>query len=201
MDNNPTWFSATGGGCDKVKGLDTRTFPVEQVSWQDVQTFLKKLSGRPEEKKKGLTYRLPSEAEWEYSCRGGLPSYQIFHFGNSLSSRQANFNGNFPYGGADKGTYLARTCQVGSYPPNAFGLWDMHGNVWEWCQDWYAADSYASSPRRAPPGPSRIHAGVFRGGSWSSRSSGCRSAFRYGSTPANRSLHLGFRVALVPSGS
>ena len=96
MGNNPSWFSATGKGKDKVIGLDTRAFPVEQVSWQDAQTCVKKLAARPEEKKMGRKYRLPSEAEWEGSCRGGLPSYQIFHFGNCLSSTQANFNGNYP---------------------------------------------------------------------------------------------------------
>jgi formylglycine-generating enzyme required for sulfatase activity len=108
------------------------------------------LSELPAEKRAGRKYRLPSEAEVEYACRGGAPSYQVFHIGNSLSSMQANFNGNAPYGGAAKGPDLGRTCKVGSYKPNRFGLYDMHGNVWEWCSDWYGGDYYGKSPRRAP---------------------------------------------------
>jgi uncharacterized protein (TIGR02996 family) len=204
MGKNPAWCSANGGGKDKVTGLDTRSFPVEQVSWKDAQTFLKKLAARQEEKEKGLKYRLPSEAEWEYACRGGLPS-QIFHFGDSLSSAQANFNGAYPYGGAANGPYLERTCSVGSYPPNAFGLFDMHGNVWEWCSDWYDADYYGKSPKEDPPGPAKgsWRAGgssrVIRGGSWNGLGGYCRSAFRNWSAPGVRGNYVGFRLAAVPA--
>jgi formylglycine-generating enzyme required for sulfatase activity len=185
-----------------VAGTNTDDFPVETVSWNDAVEFCKKLSERAAEKKAGRKYRLPTEAEWEYSCRGGASSsYQVFHFGNSLSSKQANFNGNYPYGGADKAVFLNRTCKVGSYTKNRFGLHDMHGNVWEWCSDWYDKDYYAKSSRRDPQGPSKGSSRVLRGGGWSDRGLNCRSAFRNGiSEPADRVISMGFRVALVPAG-
>jgi formylglycine-generating enzyme required for sulfatase activity/serine/threonine protein kinase len=202
MGYNPSCFSLDGqgkegvtytwkpaGGKDKAPA-DTGNFPVENVSWDEAKEFCAKLSQRAEEKRPGRKYRLPSEAEWEYSCRGGAPSYQVFHFGDSLSSRQANFDGNRPYGGADKDTYLDRTCKVGSYEKNRFGLYDMHGNVREWCADWYASDR---------PGWRRGRVAV-RGGGWRSFGSFCRSAYRFWGTPVFRSRELGFRVALVPSG-
>ena len=127
MKTNPSWFSARGKGKDKVANVDTAQFPVEMVSWNDAVAFCKKLSELPEEKKAGRTYRLPTEAEWEYACRAGTST--AFHFGNSLSSTQANFDGNYPYGKAGKGPYLGRTAKVDSYPANAFGLYDMHGGI------------------------------------------------------------------------
>src|SRR5262249_21352025 len=145
-------FAQPGGGQAMVKGLDTDAFPVENVSWHDAQTFLKILSDLPEEKKKGRKYRLSTEAEWEYAARGGARSSEPFNVdgksSNSLSSTQANFNGDAPYGGADKGPYLGRTCKVGTYKANGFGLMDMHGNVYEWCEDWYDRDYYKGSPPR-----------------------------------------------------
>jgi formylglycine-generating enzyme required for sulfatase activity len=185
MGTNPSHFSANGGGQDEVQGLDTGNFPVESVSWEDAVAFCQRLSELPEEKRCGRVYRLPSEAEWEYACRAGTSA--PFHFGRSLSSTQANFDGNFPYGGAAQGPYLWRTTAVGSYKPNAWGLYDMHGNVWECCSDWYAKDYYKGARR------------VIRGGCWSSRGHGCRSAYR-GIELANRDIDLGFRVALVLSG-
>jgi formylglycine-generating enzyme required for sulfatase activity len=162
MGNNPSHFCSGGGGKDQVRGLDTSNFPVEQVSWEEAVAFCRKLSKLPEEKRAKRRYRLPSEAEWEYACRGGASSNQPFHFGNSLSSTQANFHGDFPYGGAAKGPYLGRTTEVGAYRvSNAFGLYDLHGNVWEWCADWYDMDYYARSPRLDPPGPSRGRVRVF----------------------------------------
>jgi formylglycine-generating enzyme required for sulfatase activity len=197
MGSNPSYFCATGGGKDEVRGMDTDDFPVEYASWEDVADFLEKLSALKKEAEAGRKYRLPTEAEWEYSCRGGRRE-EAFHYGNSLSSTQANFDGNYPYGGADKGPYLERTCKVGSYPANAFGLHDMHGNVWEWCQDWYAKDYYASSPGRDPAGPSEGSYRVFRGGGWCNYGRSCRSAVRGGYAPGGRDGDVGFRVAAVP---
>jgi formylglycine-generating enzyme required for sulfatase activity len=213
MGYNPSYFSRGGkgkggaeypfhqpaGGKDKAPA-DTSDFPVENVSWEEAREFCAKLSNRAEEKQHGRKHRLPSEAEWEYACRGGVPSYQVFHFGASLSSRQANFNGNFPYGGADKATWLIRTCKVGSYERNRFGLFDMHGNVLEWCADWYGADSYGKSPRKDPTGPAKGVVRVIRGGGWDNFGSSCRSAIRYLFMPGLQRFNLGFRVALVPSG-
>ena len=143
MGKNPSCFSRDGEGKDKVKDIkdeDLKHFPVERVSWDDAQEFIKKLNEK--EKGKGYQYRLPSEAEWEYACRGGATSEEecSYHFyfakpTNDLSSKQANFNGDFPFGKADKGPYLDRTTKVGSYAPNKLGLYDMHGNVWQWCED------------------------------------------------------------------
>jgi formylglycine-generating enzyme required for sulfatase activity len=141
---------------------------------------------------------LPTEAEWEYACRAGTKT--PFYFGNSLCSTQANFHGIHPSGKAAKGPWLQRTCEVGSYPPNAFGLFDMHGNVYEWCHDWYAEDYYASSPRRDPEGPSPQDCfRVMRGGSWLYSGVDCRSVNRVEHPQAARGPHLGFRVAQVPS--
>jgi uncharacterized protein (TIGR02996 family) len=198
MGNNPSHFSRTGRGKDKAKGVseaDLRQFPVEQVSWGDVQQFLAKVN----ETNRGSewTYRLPAEAEWEYACRGGDASsggemsqadcafsFYLERPTSDLSSAQANFDGNYPDGGAPKGPDLERTTKVGSYRPNRLGLFDMHGNVWEWCNDWYEE------------GASR----VIRGGSWSLGGQFCRASHRYGHAPAGRDIDVGFRVARVPSG-
>jgi uncharacterized protein (TIGR02996 family) len=196
--DNPSYFCATGEGKEAVAGMDTSDFPVEKVSWEDAQAFLEDLAARPDEKEKGWPYRLPGEAEWEYACRGGASSSTPFCFGSSLSSAQANFNGNYPYGDAGKGPWLERTTPVGSYRPNAFGLYDLHGNVWEWCEDWYAEDYYAHSPAQDPLGPSNGSYRVVRGGSWGIFGQNCRAANRGGVSPSFQGYDLGFRVAAVP---
>jgi len=212
MGYNPSYFSSAGrgkegvkyapepaGGRDKVKELgSTDDLPVENVSWEEAGEFCRRLGALEPEKAAGRVYRLPTEAEWEYACRGGASEYRVFHYGNSLASSQANFDGDYPYGAA-QGPYLGRTCAVGSYEPNGFGLYDMHGNVWEWCSDWYDKDHYKESPRRDPAGPSAGSSRVCRGGSWDCFGQRCRSAWRNGTEPANRYEWLGFRVALVSS--
>jgi formylglycine-generating enzyme required for sulfatase activity len=211
MGYNPSFYSSDGkggkglkypessepaGGKDKVKGLDTSDFPVENVSYDEAVAFCKKLTQK--EAKSGRKYRLPTEAEWEYACRGGGDKDQVFYVGNSLSSKQANFNGELPYGGADKAAHLQRTCKVGSYKANKFGLYDMHGNVWEWCSDWYGKDYYKKSPRRDPAGPSEGSSRVMRGGGASENGVNCRAANRQEGL-AERTGEEGFRVALVPA--
>jgi formylglycine-generating enzyme required for sulfatase activity len=195
MGKNPSWFSSGGKGSDKVVDMDTARFPVEQVSWDDAQEFCRKLS-----QKEGKNYRLPTEAEWEYACRAGTTT--PFNFGSELNGTQANCIGNnYPYGTSSKGPYLERTTKVGSYRPNAFGLYDMHGNVWQWCEDWYGKDYYSTSPVDDPQGPvSGAYpgfAGVYRvgrGGHWGSLSVDCRTAARSAGEPTERVSTGGFRV-------
>jgi formylglycine-generating enzyme required for sulfatase activity len=197
IGHNPSYFSAQGGGKDKVARLETYHFPVEEVSWEDAVTFCRKLSRLPVEAAAKRTYRLPTEAEWEYACREGGRSTAPFYFGRSLSSAQANFNGNFPYGNVATGPYLERTTPVGTYAPNQFGLFDMHGNLWEWCQDWYDENYYRNSPTEDPQGPERGTHRVWRGGSWFNLGRYCRAAYRNRDTRGNRYHNFGFRVVLV----
>jgi uncharacterized protein (TIGR02996 family) len=197
MGKNPSDFSHSGIGKNSVQKLDTKHFPVETVPWNDATVFCKALSNLPEEQAFGRTYRLPSEAEWEYACRGGAASYTPFHLGTSLCSTQANFNGDYPFGKAAKGPYLERPCAVRSYPANAFGLFDMHGNVWEWCLDWYDQNYYQSSPKKDPQGPDNGDRRVLRGGSWFYPAFYCRSGRRYYHAPVDRSNKIGFRVCCV----
>jgi uncharacterized protein (TIGR02996 family) len=201
MGRNPSYFSSRGSGKQQVKGLKTAAFPVENVSWEEAVEFCRRLSERSAEKEKKRLYRLPSEAEWEYSCRGGAPLSSPFHFGTSLCSTQANFDGENPYGGAAKGPHLDRTCAVGLYPPNAFGLFDLHGNVFEWCADWYAENSYSQSPRQNPQGPQEGTFRVLRGGSCSYSAQICRSACRDGNRPDYRYFNIGVRVVCAAPGS
>ncbi len=121
------WQAVMGSNPSHFQGDDR---PVEEVSWDDCQEFCKRLAERD-----GQRYRLPTEAEWEYACRAGTTT--PFHFGATLSTEQANYDGNYTYGEGKKGKYREETTPVGSFPANAWGLHDMHGNVWEWCQDWY----------------------------------------------------------------
>jgi formylglycine-generating enzyme required for sulfatase activity len=189
MGTNPSYFSVDGKGSDKITGMDTSRFPVEQVSWEDAIEYCNRLSALPAERAAGRVYRLPTEAEWEYACRAGTTT--PFHFGSQLSGQEANFNGNYPYGITTTGPYLERTATVGSYAANGYGLFDMHGNAWEWCSDWHS--DYITSAQVDPLGAAT---GSFRGGGWYGIARSCRSATRGKNTPAYRDYYHGFRVAL-----
>ena len=164
--------------------------PVERVSWNDCQEFVKKLSGKCE----GLTFGLPTEAEWEYACRAGTAT--PFHFGETISTDQANYNGDYTYGSGRKGAWREQTVPVGSFPANAFELYDLHGNVWEWCQDWYGEDYYKQSPKADPQGPSGGKHRAMRGGSWFFFPWYCRSAYRSWCSPSSRYFYVGCRPVL-----
>jgi formylglycine-generating enzyme required for sulfatase activity len=190
---NPSYFSEAGGGKEQVAGLDTSRFPVESVSWEDAVAFCAALSALPGEVAAGRCYRLPSEAEWEYACRAGATDGAPFHTGWTLSPSQANIDGRHHPDGAAPGTALGRPAAVGSYAPNAWGLYDLHGNVFEWCQDWYGGYSKDSqtNPKGSDFGPFRL----VRGGSWGRDCDFCRAAFRTWSAPASRIANLGLRVS------
>jgi formylglycine-generating enzyme required for sulfatase activity len=177
--------AVTGRNPSQFKRID---LPVERVSWDDAAEFCRKLSA-----KTGRSVRLPTESEWEFSCRAGTTA--ATHFGDSLSSSQANFDGTFPYNGGDIGPHLKRTSAVGSYPPNAFGLYDMHGNVWEWCADWYG--EYPTGPAADPGGPEAGELRVLRGGSWDYSGRYCRCAVRNWFAPEYSYSVIGFRVAVT----
>jgi len=180
--------------------------PVETVNWNDATNYCAVLTAREESAGRlpaGYVYRLPTEAEWEYACRAGTTT--AFHYGGALRSGMANFDGHGEYppcGGESyycynpSGIDLGRTTSVGSYAPNAWGLYDMHGNVWEWCQDWWSSSLPGGSvtdPQGSPTGSDR----VFRGGGWDSLAYSCRSAQRR-YFPTSRYYYFGFRVVLAP---
>ena len=180
------WKAVVNDNCWRY--FEEDNLPVEDVSWDECQEFISEFNIFHGEK-----VRLPTEAEWEYACRAGTTT--VFHYGDSLSSSQANFDGNYPYGGAAEGEYRKETMPVGSFKPNAWGLYDMHGNVWEWCADWYGEDYYGKSLRRNPTGPSSGSSRVFRGGGWNNYAMFCRSASRYKIKPLYQISILGFRLA------
>jgi len=178
IGKNPSLFQRA------IVGNEIADRPVENVSWDDTVEFCKKLSDLPEEKKAGRLYRLPTEAEWEYACRAGGKT--AFSFGESSESLgdYAWFigNGNF------------QTHPVGEKKANAWGLYEMHGNMGEWCSDWYGR--YPKGAVSDPTGPKEGSGRVFRGGCWGNEAADCRSAVRYGYAPSSRGSFLGFRVAL-----
>jgi formylglycine-generating enzyme required for sulfatase activity len=175
MDNNPSNFKNYGDN-----------YPVENVSWNDCKEFIRRLN-----QKEGINkYRLPTETEWEYACRAGTDT--LFYFGHCLSTDKANYNGNNQLSGCQKGMYRKRTMLVGSFPPNAWDLYDMHGNVWEWCENWYG--KYPSIHVIDPTVPSSGAYRVVRGGSWDNGARDCQSAYRFNFIPGYRYSTIGFRL-------
>jgi formylglycine-generating enzyme required for sulfatase activity len=168
--------------------------PVEQVSWLDALEFCRRLSQRT-----GQRYGLPSEAQWEYACRAG--STTPFHFGATLTQELANYDGNEVYGNGPKGAYRDHTIDVASFPANGWGLHDMHGNVWEWCEDhWHGSYNFAPGDDQPwlIPAAADDERRLLRGGSWFSLPAGCRSAFRSYFHPDYRFYYFGFRVCCLP---
>ncbi len=196
-------FAVTQAQYEAIMGTNPSNFkganrPVEQVSWDEAVEFCDRLS-----QKTGNAYRLPSEAEWEYACRAGTTS--PFYFGETITPDLVNYAGNYPYGNALKGAYREQTTDVGSFPANAFGLYDMHCNVWEWCADpWH--DSYDRAPTDGrvweldsvgAASPAEIRENnlrLLRGGSWYYYAWNCRSANRNKYERDNRNYNFGFRV-------
>ncbi len=183
------WEAVMGSNPSKFKGDDQ--LPVESVSWFDVQEFL----GNLEALFPGCRAGLPTEAEWEYACRAGTQT--PFSFGEGISPDEVNYDGGFPYAGGEKGLYRERTVPVKNLPSNGWGLYQMHGNVWEWCED--ELRSYDGEPQRDPVGQggkSEEAPRAVRGGSWSIIARGARSAYRLALRPGDADLFLGFRLCL-----
>ncbi|WP_287640308.1 formylglycine-generating enzyme family protein [Accumulibacter sp.] len=182
MGKNPSYFKLKRGGGPR--------HPVEQVSWNDVQRFLRTL----EQRLPGAIASLPSEAEWEYACRAGTST--AFHFGDQITPEQVNYDGNYPYAGGRKGLYRESTVPVGSLPANAWGLYEMHGNVWEWCAD--GRRTYAGRDETDPRGPEGegVAGRALRGGAWYDDAWNARSANRDAYAPDSASRDDGFRFAL-----
>jgi formylglycine-generating enzyme required for sulfatase activity len=191
MGANPSQYKGAGN-------------PVEMVSWDDATEFCKKLS-----QKTGKKVRLPTEAQWEYACRAGTTT--AYNTGATLSPGEAECY--FPGSSATPGIWQKFTAwvgsffrapkqipggpkPVGSFKPNGLGLYDMHGNVWQWCADWYGDDYYANSPKTDPAGAESGSLRVLRGGGWSFNPGKCRSAYRFRYVPVVRSGIIGFRVVL-----
>ncbi|MBJ7496844.1 MAG: formylglycine-generating enzyme family protein [Gemmataceae bacterium] len=167
------WFEIMGGNPSKEKG---RMLPVTNVSWNDCQDFIKKLNA-----KTNGGYRLPTEAEWEYACRAGTTTK--YSVGDKITPKDANY----------RDSKIGEPVAVGSYKPNAFGLYDMHGNVWEWCEDWKV--DYQAGAVTDPKGPATGERRVLRGGSFNFYVWNTRSSFRFNLSPTSRYLFYGFRLA------
>jgi len=203
LKTNPSRFQSNAGrGVNLVRLFETEANtdnrPVEQVSWRDAMEFCNRLSQRT-----GRSYTLPSEARWEYACRVGMTT--PFHFGDTISSELANYDGRYAYADGPKGIYREQTTPVGMFPANAWGLYDMHGNVWEWCLDeWHgnyngaptdglAWVDYAEGEKNKESDKIRL----LRGGSWHNLPASCRSAYRDVGHPDNRNGNVGFRVCCL----
>jgi len=194
-------YEVTVSQWSKVMGLpgsedeNLKNLPIEKLSWELIQSFIFKLNN-----KTNLIFRLPTEAEWEYAARAG--SQTMFHYGDRLNFNHANFKGGYPYPHSELKLILIKGAkhsvkEVGSYEPNAFGLFDMHGNVSELCNDWYEESYYLHSPKNNPQGPETGKFKVRRGGQWRGHAIGLRSAKRQKLTPTAASdAGIGFRLVL-----
>jgi len=185
------WQEVMGENPSHFKGNPNNW--VENVSWEDTQHFIARLNQLFPD----LAARLPTEAEWEYACRAGTTT--PFSFGDNITPEQVNYDGNRPYADGKKGVYREKTVPVKSLPANPWGLYEMHGNVWEWCQDWFS--QYPNKPVIDPTGVETGDNRVLRGGFWNDGGRGIRSAVRVGNRPGYRDGDIGFRLALGRSGA
>ena len=176
------WLAVMGGTESNPSTLSGRTHPMENVSWDDAQEFIKSLNAKEGHNR----YRLPSEAEWEYAARAGTET--AYSFGDDAN--ELSQYGWYRDNSGDK------TLPVGQKQPNAWGLYDVHGNVWEWVQDWYGGEYYSNSPGADPKGSGSGKYRLNRGGGWFSNAERCRSAYRFWNTPDGRNGDVGFRLAL-----
>ncbi|MDH3581446.1 MAG: formylglycine-generating enzyme family protein [Hyphomicrobiales bacterium] len=184
------WQAVMGGNPSRFKG---RSRPVEQVSFDEVQDFVERLNATVP----GLDLALPSEAEWEYACRAGTTT--PFSFGETITPEEVNYDGAHPYGSGKKGLDRQETVDVGTLPANGWGLHEMHGNVWEWCADWYGP--YKQESVADPAGPATGAGRVLRGGSWIDLARLVRAALRNANVPGYRDDSVGFRCARVQAGA
>jgi formylglycine-generating enzyme required for sulfatase activity len=175
MGTNPSWFQSCGAKC-----------PVEKVNWYEAKEFIRRLNQRS-----NMGFRLPTESEWEYACRAGTRT--AFSTGENLTADQANYDGSYPYAKFAKGKNRGTTTPVGSFSPNAWGIFDLHGNVWEWTSDLYCPypDDEVTDPH--PNCDSEMR--VIRGGSWYFGADSARSALRYTHRPQDSGFSIGFRLA------
>lgn len=180
MGKNVSFFHQRNGGLPD--------FPVESVSWYDAERYCQKLTRDPDEAVYGRTYRLPTEAEWEYACRAGTTT--PYSCGEKITEKDAHFAAAVLKG-------QGKPCSVGQHPPNPWGLYDMHGNVEEWVSDWYAADYYHDTPGLDPRGPSKGEHKVTRGGDWAGNMVDCRSAARKHLHPDKPLNTVGFRIVMI----
>ena len=183
------WRRVMGGSPSAYASCDR--CPVERVNYFEALQFISQLNRLA---RGPIVYRLPTESEWEYACRAGTTT--PFATGMNLTTDQANYNGRFPYSTFAPGVYREHPVPVGTFPPNAWGVYDMHGNVWEWTSDWYGR--YPSGPIVDPRGPESGVKRVIRGGSWYFDANSARCGLRYTHAPEDRGFSLGFRVAADP---
>ncbi|MBF0370197.1 MAG: SUMF1/EgtB/PvdO family nonheme iron enzyme [Magnetococcales bacterium] len=182
------WNAVMGAGNNPSKFRQGDNYPVETVSWKDVQGFIQRLNTMGPDQ-----FRLPTEAEWEFACRVGKAA--PFHFGGTITASQANYNGTYTYKNESPGEYRRATTPVGQFPPNGFGLFDLHGNVYEWVADQYEKDYYGNSPRDNPQGGNSLDDfRILRGGAWYSNPGNLRCSYRYRGRADNRNYGNGFRL-------